>query len=118
MSAKFCDWWVGVTPVRVYRPHRRAVVQSLFSEKVELGYALFPRVRLQARLGCPRAVAWMKWAKTNRNRFHGLHRGQPWRCVQWPGVEAPTPCDDDDPGDLPEHYLWARYARGARDGTI
>jgi len=70
----------------VYRPHRRMVTQSCWHLSWMANRDHFPRVLLQARLGCPAARAWVKrkrriengtfltrmhWARKARTLDHG-----------------------------------------------
>lgn len=81
----------------VYRPHRRAVVQSCWNSPKMDGKHFFPRVVLQARLGCPAARVWVK----RRRRLHNrVERGEFGWYLGHKGHKR-----DSDPGDLPELYL-------------
>ena len=82
--------------IRVYRPHRRAVVQSLFQRAPGWSAIRFPRVVLQARLGCPDARAWVRHKRRHWFRNHGEYG---W----YPGHKGHSVRGND--ADLPEHFL-------------
>jgi hypothetical protein len=63
----------------IYRPHRRAVIQSMDWAKQRAWNRGIPGVYFQARLGCPDAVAWVRRKKrlesgTYLTRMHWARR--------------------------------------------
>jgi len=64
-----CDWKCehAVPPIRVYRPQRRAVVQSLQIRIDRGAWPWTPRIALQSRLGCEHARTMMRFYRRNAN---------------------------------------------------
>lgn len=103
----------------VYRPHRRAVTMSLDAKFERMRLYRYPRVALQARLGCPEARAYVRKSIRDHCRSPWRKRGQPWwrafglhdgdvcdlpadavpdeRAIPWPETSGF--------GDLPENFL-------------
>lgn len=84
-------------PSPVYRPHRHAVVWSLLHQFEARGFPRLPRVVLQARLGCPDAVAYIRRQVRARNEIRFRWRERVPRFVHGQKKCAGS--------DLPERYL-------------